>query len=38
MKKQLMGLIGADYVDFVKTEVFDKQRSLNPLVSRYVGL
>ena len=27
MKKQLMGLIGADYVDFVKTEVFDKQRS-----------
>ena len=27
MKERLMGGIGADYVDFVKTEVFDKQRS-----------
>ena len=27
MKERLMGEIGADYVDFVKTEVFDKQRS-----------
>lgn len=27
MKRELMSEIGKDYVDFVKTEVFDKQRS-----------
>ncbi len=27
MKARLMSEIGADYVDFVKTEVFDKERS-----------